>query len=479
MNLQAVSLANASTPSPDASSSTPGQSNAAKPGSRPFNHVLGSLIAAGGKQREQGTSKKLVSTQDLPATQPPDANTPAKPIILPALLKFSLLFSTSKAATEPADDPAGSDRGASSKSLPTQMADLQTMVQAAIPAPTANISPPPSGIREPQGDSQLGKTAADLPNSLRLESLDPSYTDKPRLAVNTEDTQPLPKAELALSVKIAPLAAPVAGSTSATPVNLSLHPASIPSVANADPLSDTATGANQQSDTGADGDPAQASKQPVKQAKTAATVSQTATDVASALNNQSPTQVATLVTTPVPITVDPAPNATRTATKDESEPSTEPVDARPKVAALPDTAVASKTEPVRDLSIRIGNSGGNQVDVKIQERAGEVRVSVFSSSPGLTSDLRQQVGDLVGKLDHAGYHTETFKAAPPTSSGQSSNLSDQGQEKEASGGRQQQQQQETARQQILGRQKRTNQDQWLQQLNGSFGLTATEGIEKQ
>jgi hypothetical protein len=172
-------------------------------------------------------------------------------------------------------------------------------------------------------------------------------------------------------------------------------------------------------------------------------------------------------TSPVPAKAAPAPETTA-----------QPTDSRPAAAALPETHSTAKSEPVRDLSIRIGDSPGTQVDVKIRERAGEIHVAVLSSSPSLTTNLREQVGDLVGKLDRAGYHAETFKSPSTTASQQSSNQSDSGQQ-DSSGGNRQQQQQEDARQQFLGRQKRSNQTQWVQQMNGGLDPAAAEGIEKQ
>jgi hypothetical protein len=153
------------------------------------------------------------------------------------------------------------------------------------------------------------------------------------------------------------------------------------------------------------------------------------------------------------------------------------VDARPEVAALPNTSALPKSDPVRDLSIRIGDSAGNQVDVKIQEKAGEIHVAVLSNNPSLNTDLRQQVGELAGKLDRAGYHAETFKSTSLAASQQSANASGSGQQQGFAGG--QQQQQEEARQQFLNRTKKSNQAQWRQQMSGNLGPEAVEGIEKQ
>jgi hypothetical protein len=481
VNLQAVSLAKAAAPSTDTSTSTPGHSHAARPATHPFNHVLGSLIADRGRPSEPANSKKQLPTQDNSADHSmAKGDPPAQPVILRASLKFHLMLpASSKTALNGSDDPDGSDgegRGANQAAQTTsyfsQLAVLQVAPQ--LPTPAAGSDPQPpllEGQDVPRGVTSSGDLLhGQRPQTFLLEPLAPAASDpdKPSFTVNTEsdDGQPLPKAELALSVKITPAVA-------AVPKNASTPPAS---AANLESTSAPAMGTSQETDTSADSDSEPASKQILKPlAKAQPQVALPNADPTPIVNNQYSPQVMM----PVPM-VTPATDVAPTATKHESEQPTQPLDARPTVAALPDAATASKTEPVRDLSIRIGNTAGNQVDVKIQERAGEVHVSVLSSNSALTSDLRQQVGDLVGKLDRAGYHAETFKPNSSTPSPQSPNQSDSGQERESSGGRQQQQQQqETAQQQFMGRQKRSNQAQWLQQMNGSFGLTATEGIERQ
>jgi hypothetical protein len=484
VNLQAVSLAKAAAPSTDVPAATSGRSNAAKPAARPFNHVLGSLMSDEVKPPARANLKKQVTNQDSPTGQQQDATVPpAKPIVLPALLKFSLLLpASSKAVADESDERDGSDGDASSTNQLTQIAALQVIPQPAVPTPQPTNANPQPGGQVAQGTSRLEMPAGELLHSLRsqtpLEPFNPSDADKQRLAVDTENGQPLPKAELALSVKLTPAANAVPKSTNAPSMNPAPRVNATPSAASPEPMSAGATGADQQADTSADSDSGQASKLVLKsQSKTQQTVTSPNAEPGPTVSNQYPGQ-ATQVTGPATITT--APSVEQPPTKHENDPTTQPVDARPNVAALPDAAAASKVEPIRDLSIRIGNTAGNQVDVKIQERAGEVHVSVLSSNSALTSDLRQQVGDLVGKLDRAGYHAETFKPTSSAASPQSPSQSDSGQERDSSGGRQQQQQQqETARQQFMGRQKRSNQAQWLQQMNGSFGQGATEGIERQ
>ncbi len=160
--------------------------------------------------------------------------------------------------------------------------------------------------------------------------------------------------------------------------------------------------------------------------------------------------------------------APATATPQSSEAAPLPSRLIPEPAA----PVAS-SQPVRDLSFHIGAGTANQVDVRIQDRAGEVRVAVHSSDPELTTDMRQQLGDLVVRLDRAGYHSETFKPTSETQSAQSSSESSDSGKQDSSGDSQQQQQE-----QPQGRQRKDAQPKWLQEMNGSFGSKSSQGARK-
>jgi hypothetical protein len=123
---------------------------------------------------------------------------------------------------------------------------------------------------------------------------------------------------------------------------------------------------------------------------------------------------------------------------------------------IPEPEPARKTEPVRDLTFKI-----DQVEIKVQDRAGEVRVSVHSANPELTAGMRQQLGDLAQRLDHGGYHSETWKPTPETAAAPASQNRDLP-------GNQQQSQQQQEQQQQSQRQKKSKQPQWLQEMNHSL-----------
>ena len=74
---------------------------------------------------------------------------------------------------------------------------------------------------------------------------------------------------------------------------------------------------------------------------------------------------------------------------------------------IPESA-PPRTEPVRDISFRIASSNANPVDIRLTERAGEIRVAVHAADPVLTRSLQSNVAELAGKLERSGFHTETF-----------------------------------------------------------------------
>src|SRR5207249_4483594 len=64
-------------------------------------------------------------------------------------------------------------------------------------------------------------------------------------------------------------------------------------------------------------------------------------------------------------------------------------------------------ESVKDISLRLTDKDQGSVQVRLSERAGELRVSVRTPDAGLTRGLRDGLSDLVGRLEHSGYKAET------------------------------------------------------------------------
>ena len=67
-----------------------------------------------------------------------------------------------------------------------------------------------------------------------------------------------------------------------------------------------------------------------------------------------------------------------------------------------------RSEPAREISIRIPSADHGNVDVQIVERDGKVQVTVRGSDTQLNSALRGELTELVHTLDQKGYKTETW-----------------------------------------------------------------------
>ncbi len=409
-------------------------------GSNNFTHLLGSLMENKTQPTPQPSSKKSAATPDqalpLITTSPLP---PAQPIVIPATFKLHLSSppATSAKTTEEDGDDNDKTQTAHSDPLNLMTVALSTPV---VPAPVVAAKP-----------------AAERPQAMTALSPVLLETQPPQLAVKSDETPRAPQTQVAFTAKITP--APSNASQPIPPASQQTQAASSP--VEAAPVQPPTKDQSAGNGAEGDGDP---------------TPKPTTTKAPSKASNNTVPQP----DTNVPVTAQPAfatviPTAPSASQANTAGPRTDVAgaqpspEARPTAAALPETSTIAKSEPVRDLSIRIGDSSSNQVDVKIQERAGEVHVAVQSSSPSLTTDLRQQVGDLVGKLDRAGYHAEIMKpAAADASSKQTANTG-----QDSAPGQNKQQQDNPP--QRFARQKRANQSQWLQQMNGSLG---PEGIEQ-
>jgi hypothetical protein len=77
----------------------------------------------------------------------------------------------------------------------------------------------------------------------------------------------------------------------------------------------------------------------------------------------------------------------------------------------------SASAPVsHDVALRL-DDGQNNVDIRMAERAGEIRVTVHTTDHDLASSLRADLPDLVGKLRQSGFQAEAWRptaAAPQT-----------------------------------------------------------------
>jgi hypothetical protein len=80
-------------------------------------------------------------------------------------------------------------------------------------------------------------------------------------------------------------------------------------------------------------------------------------------------------------------------------------------APLPPPAEDAAPQPIRELSIRISDGTSRAADVRISDRAGEVRISVRSADPGLTTSLRDGLSGLASQLDRHPVSAEIWSPA--------------------------------------------------------------------
>lgn len=137
-------------------------------------------------------------------------------------------------------------------------------------------------------------------------------------------------------------------------------------------------------------------------------------------------------------------------------------------AGTRETGVARAVEPElppappvsHGVSLRLGD-GENNVDIRLTERAGEIRVTVHTPDGNLANSMRSELPDLVGKLRQTGYQAETWRpAAPPQTDGERRSGADGSPQQHSAGSRREGRQQQQQQQQ--------NQPRWVGEWNTSL-----------
>jgi hypothetical protein len=122
----------------------------------------------------------------------------------------------------------------------------------------------------------------------------------------------------------------------------------------------------------------------------------------------------------------PAAGALRSADAPRATPATAAPPAEPQAQVQPPPPVA------HDVSFRLAD-GQRNVDIRVAERSGEIRVLVQTPDRDLASELRSQLPELTGKLQQSGFLAETWRPAAQTA-GQSGHHRE-GSQGDASGSR--------------------------------------------
>lgn len=133
-------------------------------------------------------------------------------------------------------------------------------------------------------------------------------------------------------------------------------------------------------------------------------------------------------------------------------------------------ATGKAAGPLKELSIQVGQTQQDRVELRVVDRSGEVQVAVRATSPDVAEGLRQGLSDLVGRLEQNGYRTEAWRPGGAVTSVQGTGESRQKEmqfqqdgSQSQSGGSQQGRQQNQQNQQ-----NQTYRPRWVQELEGSF-----------
>ncbi len=134
---------------------------------------------------------------------------------------------------------------------------------------------------------------------------------------------------------------------------------------------------------------------------------------------------------------------------------------------IPETPAAPKAGPLREIALSVPGRE-EAVNLHIVDDRGKLHVEVRTSDPQLASSLRDNVGDLVQKLDHSGYRVESTGSTQVAAGHQTKS----GPEQDQAGGQgsrhpgQEQQQQQG--------QGRGNRPRWLEEIVRNFQVTEQE-----
>lgn len=72
-------------------------------------------------------------------------------------------------------------------------------------------------------------------------------------------------------------------------------------------------------------------------------------------------------------------------------------------------ASAKAAGPMKDLSIQVGQTQNDRVEVRMVDRGGELQVAVRAANPDVAQGLRQGLSDLSDRLEQNGFHAETWR----------------------------------------------------------------------
>jgi hypothetical protein len=129
------------------------------------------------------------------------------------------------------------------------------------------------------------------------------------------------------------------------------------------------------------------------------------------------------------------------------------------------TQPSASAGPLKDVSLRIEQPQGQNMEVRVVERAGEVRVAVRGGDSDVIQGLRQNLSELADRLSENGFHAETWRpVASEGSAAPSENKNSSGN----SGGGDSQQQSWSQQERGQRDQNQSNRPPWVQEFENSL-----------
>jgi hypothetical protein len=170
-----------------------------------------------------------------------------------------------------------------------------------------------------------------------------------------------------------------------------------------------------------------------------------------------------------------APPQAKPVSSADSNPPQQPVEAARSLdatagagAPAASDSVSATPAPLKNLSIQVGQSPQDRVELRVVERSGELQVAVRAANPDVAQGLRQGLSELVGRLEQNGFRAEAWRPGATVNTVQSTagtperstqfqnNNGGQPQSGGSSQGRQQHNQQQS------------NRPQWVEELEGNL-----------
>jgi len=275
-------------------------------------------------------------------------------------------------------------------------------------------------------------------------------------------------ADLAFAVKLAP---PETGQTSAGQTSANQNPANQnPANQNNDAAQDKA-GATEDATAATPQTPSRISADAVTAVKDAHRTEQDADAPAAPpppAQAQAPARAVTVFQAPEKAA---SPDATPAAAEPQRLDASKALNAEP-VQTQAATAATRPAGPLKDLSVQVGQTQQDRVELRVVERSGELQVAVRAADPELAQGLRQGLSDLADRLEQNGFRAETWRPGTAVSTvatsadarQKSTQFQDNGSQPQSGGSRQGRQQ---------NGQNQSSRPRWVQELEGSLAGAGT------